>query len=180
MFIKKYFTMKNLIQFSILFCMTILFMLTACDQGNDQNSPVLLSNDNDPISNRGDCDACPGANECCCVIEWLSGTGTFKLCGTSDGDAVSCEITGSNCGNDIDGLEHTSFPLNVNNRREEFCMDEGMAFQVERIDAGISDVYTRISCTNDAANPQWVYKTFPSSAKALYDVDDDCLLTECN
>lgn len=136
------------------------------------------------LDTRGDCDECPGANECCCIIEWLSGseTGEFSICGTSDGDAVTCTAS-STCENDIDGLEHTFFELNSNSGHtyEKFCMDEGMAFKILRTDAGgQGTVYVRVSCTPNQGSPQWKLVSFTADGRAFFDVDEDCLLTECN
>lgn len=171
--------MKKISNFNILFSMTVLFILTACVQEENQSHATLIPNDDVELSNRGDCDECPGANECCCVIEWLSGAeGYFSICGTSDGDAVTCTAS-SSCENDIDGLEHTSFQLD-DGLYEEFCMEEDMAFRIQRTNTGTGTVYARVSCTSDQGSPQWKLVSFTPGARVFFDVDDDCLLTECN
>lgn len=119
-----------------------------------------------------------GANECCCIIELLSGAdGYFSICGTSDGDAVTCTIS-SPCESDIDGLEHTLFFLGS---EELFCMNENTAFMVQRsaIPSGLS--YLRVSCTGDVLNPQWRYFSLEDDERVAFDVDGDCLVSEpCN
>ena len=166
--------MKKISNFNILFSMTVLFMLTACVQEESQSHATLIPNDDVELSTRGDCDECPGANECCCIIEYLSGTpGYFSICGTSDGDAVTCTIS-SPCDNDIDGLEHTYFYLGTN---ELFCMIENMAFQIQRTALPAGTTYLRVSCTRDALNPQWVYFSLTDDERVAFEVDGDCLVS---
>ena len=127
------------------------------------------------LETRGDCDDCPGANECCCIIEFLTGTpANFSICGTSDGDAVTCTIS-SPCENDIDGLEHTSFSLPSD---ELFCMNENTAFMVQRSALPAGTSYLRVSCTRDVLNPQWVYFSLTDDERLAFDVDGDCIVSE--
>jgi hypothetical protein len=152
-----------------------MFMLTSCDQNIDQHNTTLQPNDNTAIATRGDCDDCPGANECCCVIEWLSGDlGIFMLCGTSDGDAAACEIDPSPCENDIDGLQHSSFTLSSGTPIHYFCVNENTDFQVYRFGIPTGTTNFRINCRRDQTNPNWVLESFTDEDRICYDVDENC------
>jgi hypothetical protein len=154
-----------------------MFMLTSCDQNIDQHNTVLQPNDNTAIVARGNCDDCPDVDECCCIIEWLSGDpGYFKICGTSDGDAVTCEVDPSPCENDIDGLQHSMFYLDGNTSIHHFCMNENTAFQISRfaLPAGSSNV--RFNCRRNQINPGWTIETFTDEDRSSYDVNGSCAL----
>lgn len=158
----------------ILLCLCIVSINIGCEKAELKKS---TPNDIGQVEPRGDCNDCPGANECCCVIEWLSGDeGYFMICGTSDGDAVTCEIDPSPCGNDIDGLQHSMFYLNSDNRTHNFCMDENNALQIYRFGLPTGTSNVRISCRRDQLSPNWVIESFTDEDRSSYDVDGSCNL----
>ena len=67
--------MKNSIYIYILACMTILLCHTACDQIDDQQIRDTIATGENELTVRRDCPACPGDEECCCIV-WLQPTGT--------------------------------------------------------------------------------------------------------
>src|SRR6187455_2525111 len=107
---------------NIIFCFCFMALSYSCEKAELQKS---IPNDTVQVDPRGDCLDCPALNECCCIIEWTGGVGGyFRLCGTSDGDAVTCEIDPSPCEYDIDGLQHSMFFLDGDNPTHNFCMAE--------------------------------------------------------
>ena len=159
---------------AIIFCFCLIALNYSCEKAELQKS---IPNDAVQVDSRGDCQDCPGADECCCVVEWLSGDpGYFRICGTSDGDATTCEIDPSPCEYDIDGLQHSMFYLDTDHRIHDFCMDENTAFQVYRFSIPMGTSNVRINCKRNQLNPIWVIESLTDEDRSHYDVDGSCNL----
>jgi len=147
---------------------------TGCEKADLQKS---TPNDTVQIEPRGDCLDCPAMDECCCIIEWTGGDpGYFRICGTSDGDAVTCEIDPSPCDYDINGLQHSMFLLNSTNTTHNFCMNENAAFQIYRFALPTGATSVRINCRRNQLNPGWTMETFNDEDRSSYDVNGSCNL----
>lgn len=165
--------------FLFIFCCFCLFVINyGCEKADLQKS---TPNDTVQIEPRGDCLDCPGANSCCCFIEYVSGdAGKFSLCGTTSGDAVSCEIDPSPCGYEVDGLQHTSFDLNSFNPIQYFCVDENTAFQIYRYLSPNGTTLVRYGCQRSSLSGQIIYESFTDEERILYDVNGACELEPCD
>ncbi|HEY3384947.1 MAG TPA: hypothetical protein VGK46_00465 [Saprospiraceae bacterium] len=165
--------MKNY-QFLYILCFCLVSLSYGCEKAELQKS---IPNDTVQIDPRGNCIDCPGMDECCCIIEWTGGDpGYFSICGTSDGDAATCEIDPSPCENDIDGLQHSMFFLGPNDLTHNFCMNENAAFQIYRFASPSGATSVRFHCRRNQFNPSWTTETFNEEDRSSYDVDGSCIL----
>ena len=169
--------MKTKLFSYIIFCFC-LCLIYSCEKAEIQKSSP---NDSVQIDYRGDCLDCPAPNSCCCYIEYVSGdAGKFSLCGTTSGDALSCEIDPSPCENEIDGLQHTSFDLSSTFPIQHFCVDENTAFQIRRILVPNGTTLVRFGCQRSLLNGQTIYESFTDDEKMVYDVNGDCEMEPCD
>lgn len=77
-----------------------MFIILSCDQASDQHNSNLKPNDDVALTTRGDCDLCPGDDECCCAVWYQpTQTGTFILqfCGTSTAGTACIGAPTGNC-----------------------------------------------------------------------------------
>jgi hypothetical protein len=163
--------------FPIFICMISLFVFSSCEHAELQRSS---SNTNEKINTRtDDCDDCVTA-DCCCIIEWVSGSGTIQLCGT-----VGNRLSESLCGPitdvgtcfDIEGYYLGPFILNSGNLYQLFCMDESTSFM---INAYTGPVTVTITCQVDQTNPQTINVTLQGGNRYFYSVSTGCVVEDCS
>ena len=167
--------MKHQFLMPIFICSMMMIFASSCERADLQKSSL---NNTERITQRDEDCNCPNIDDCCCSVTYLNGnSGTFKICGTTDGDAVSCSVPDL-CNNTINGLEHTSFPINSTpNQQELFCMAHNTAFQLALKMGGSITVV--ITCQHGQTSSQKDTVTFTVPGKIWFSVNDDCELTQC-
>ena len=170
--------MKNSNIFLILILsLASMFIILSCDQASDQHNSNLKPNDDVALSTRGDCDLCPGDDECCCSV-WLQPTGgtiTLEFCGTSSG--IAC-IGGSsgNCpsisGGGITRLLMPSDP------RKFFCMDEEAPFVIYN-PSSTDTAKIIISCQIDRTPPDTMWLIILPLGLKYIQTNSNCEVDPC-
>lgn len=172
--------MKNPIGFSILFCMSSMLFIVACEKAeihNNEEASSLMQ----IVEFRSSCQECPGTDECCCGV-WvqnaLSGYAKISLCGTSDGtDGCSGDAIGDCSSFSGGGQSFELAPPTIPGKRR-FCMNEGDTFWIANTHPTLSmDIY--LTCQDDITNAQVLQITIPAGQRWYYEVDNACELTLC-
>jgi hypothetical protein len=169
--------MKYSLIINIMICFFLLSISSGCERAEIQKSSVR---NNEKITPRvEDCESCPNVDDCCCSVTFLSGsTSTYKLCGTTDGDAVNCSVD-EVCNGTINGLEHTLFTLNsTTNTHELFCMAPNTAFAFANVLGGAASI--QLTCQHGQTSPQTVNVVFTGPGRKYYAVNGDCEVSECH
>ncbi len=145
----------------------------SCDNAD---LPVHQVRDDQITTRTDDCEDCAFA-DCCCVIEYVSGSGvTLQICGTADGfDACSGGTVGS-C--DIDSGGRKDIMISSGDPRHFFCMDHGQAFWLVNTSSTLT-ITVEITCQYDELNPQSVMITLDPMERVYYGVDGECEVAEC-
>lgn len=170
--------MKNLVYIPIFISVLFSFLYTGCENAELQKSAL---NDTMQIETRGACFACAGANECCGLLTITGGTGSheFKICGTVDGDAITCESDPTPCSVPVNGLEHTSFILSTGGTTSHvFCIAENSGIVISHLDAGT--VNMTLTFQYGQGTPQTINVTFNGIEKKEFEADGDCVVSECD
>ena len=170
--------MKNLFNNIIFISVLFSFLYTGCEKAELQKSVL-----NDPvqIETRGACLTCAGANECCGLLTFTSGTGTheFKICGTLDGDAITCESDPTPCDGPVNGLQHTSFFLSTSGTSSHvFCIAENTGIVISHLNTGT--VNLSLTFQYGQGTPQTINITFNGIEKKEFEADGDCVVSACN
>ena len=150
-------------------------MTLSCEQTELHKSGT---NGHRQIEFRGDCDLCPGEEECCCQV-WLfhDDLAHLEICGTSDGiDACSGDDV---CGSGSISGGGKTFDLDeMVNPEEPFCMLEGKGFWI-RNTSSTDDADIKLSCQSDWTNPQILTIHLDPLDKFYYETNGSCILTLC-
>lgn len=170
--------MKTFINFPILFCMTSMLLISACERAEIQSALVTKLIDI-VIETRSDCQECPDLNECCCGV-YLQNPETedadITLCGTSDGPDLCSGATFGDC--EVNSGGGHTFMLDEFNDKERFCMLQGSSFWI-RNNSTTTSANIYISCQEDITNPQILQVTIPANSRNFYDVSGSCTLMLC-
>ena len=160
--------------FLILTCMTCLSYISCEKTGIQYNHT-----DNLPLElRRGDCEECPGVDECCCGVS-LDGdatNATIRLCGTSDG-AGACAGSDT-CGNSFSGGGQQIVLNSISNPKQAFCMLEGSPFWIYNAGTGNAEIV--ITCQGDLTVPQLIQLHLSPGDSIYYETNGSCLLSECD
>jgi hypothetical protein len=174
---KILFVMKNSIFLLLCTCSCLIFLTLGCDETQLQ-TPSL--SETAKIDLRvDDCEDCPNMDDCCCVLTITSGAPkNYKLCGTTDGDATTCEVDPApgSCST-IDGLQHSFFTLTNMEPTELFCMAPNTSFELRQLSAGMATL--TLTCQVGETNPQTVNITFTGQDRRYFEVNGDCEVSDC-
>jgi hypothetical protein len=169
--------MKNFIFLLLRMSSCLIFLTLGCDE--TQLQTPSLSGDAKVDLRVDDCEDCPNMDDCCCVLTYVSGVqGEYKLCGTTDGDATTCEVDPApgSCST-IDGLQHSFFELKSGETTELFCMAENTAFELRKLNGGNASL--TLTCQVGETNPQTVNITFTGQDRRYFEVNGDCEVEDC-
>ncbi len=153
--------------------------MSGCEQKADLTKSML--NDEEQIETRAACTQCSGANDCCGLLTITGGTGSheFKICGTTDGDAITCESDPSPCSGDVNGLQHTSFFLSTGGTTSHvFCIAENTGIVISHLNTGT--VNLSLTFQYGQGTPQTINISFNGIEKKEYEADGDCIVSACN
>ena len=170
------FNMKNNNFFIILICSIFIFGSTGCERTDLQKSSP---NDSVKIEPRGidDCSECPNMDDCCCSLTYNGSSQVMlKICGTTDGDAITCQANQDGC-ETIDGLSHSEFTLNPDDRIELFCMLMVRGFYIANLTA--NTVNLQLTCQFGTISPQVLNISIPAFSRKYYQTNDECEVEEC-
>lgn len=158
--------------------MILVLFLASCTQESDTQINAQKTNDNIPITTRGDCDECPGDDECCCAV-WLQPGApdvSLQFCGTTNGlSACSGAATGSCPSFTGGGLFRT---LDSGNPRKTFCVGESSPFYVRNL-SGTTTANIIITCQADMTPPDTMWLQIPPNEYIYVGTDDACELSSC-
>ena len=168
--------MKNNHFFHFIAVLCLFLSMTSCDKA-DSNALKNDVQNSDKVTLRDACDDCSDFNdECCCVVEYISGMGgTVHLCGTADGvDACTGSATGG-CSS-FSGGGHT-FLLSMGMPSFTFCMDKNAPFYF----ANDSDnpLTVRISCQVAETEAQYETIIFTGNGREYLETNGDCEVDGC-
>ena len=171
--------MKNRNIFLIIILSTVsMFMIFSCDRTSDQHNQMLKPNDDVALVTRGDCDECPGDEECCCAV-WLQPGApdvSLQFCGTTNGlSACAGAATGSCPSFSGGGLFRT---LDSGNPRKTFCVGESSPFYVRNL-SGTTSANIIITCQADITPPDTMWLQIPPNGYKFVSTDDTCELSSC-
>lgn len=169
--------MNNTNKIFIFITVLLSFLVIGCEQQADLTKSAMK--DIIPLSTRGvdDCSECPNMDDCCCKLTY-SGSGTImlKICGTTDGDATTCQDDVDGC-ETIDGLSHSYFELSPGEQIELFCMLMVRGFYIENLTG--STVNLTLTCQSGALSPQTLIISIPAYSTKYYQTDSECEVEEC-
>jgi hypothetical protein len=133
--------MKTISFHLILLCFCLLTFNIGCEKAELQTS---TASDPKGVNWRGPCDNCTSMNNCCSAITLTGSLNTnheFSICGTVDGDAVTCEIDPTDCTYPIDGLQHSYFVLNTSGTTIHiFCVAPNTGFSIAHLNSGTATI----------------------------------------
>ena len=158
--------------------MAIIFVYSACDQGTDQHNTTMKPNDDIALSNRGDCDLCPGDDECCCMV-FLQPSGTavtLAFCGTSNGGSVCVGAATGNCPSFSGGGQ--TLVLSLDEPRKPFCMDENAPFYIQNT-SGTTTALIIITCQADMTPPDTMWLQIPAGGFRYISTNGSCVVDPC-
>ena len=169
--------MKNLIYIPIFISVLFSFLYTGCENADMHKSSI---EDTRKITNRhvDDCDECPNMDDCCCTLTLIFGDEImFQTCGTTDGDAATCDTeTPMGC-ETISGKWNSTHTLSNTEPTVHFCMAEISGFLLKSLTAGT--LILTLTCQTDQTNPQTIQITFTGPGSKYFEVNGDCVVTEC-
>ena len=171
--------MKKTLLVNIIACMTFLLMHTACDQGDDQHIPVSVLSSEHELSTRSDCPACPGDEECCCIV-WLqpgAQSASLFFCGTSNGLAACTGSATGNCEAFSGG--GLSISLDNNAPRQPFCVNEDSPFYIRNTSL-LNMANIIITCQGDLFPPDTMWLQIPANTTRYIETNTDCEVTPCD
>jgi hypothetical protein len=118
---------------------------------------------------------------CCSAITLTGSPNTnheFSICGTVDGDAVSCEIDPTDCSVPIDGLQHSYLVLNTSGTTiHVFCVAPNTGFSISHLNTGTATIV--LACQYDLTSSQTLNITFNGIERKQFEVDGDCIVEIC-
>jgi len=158
-----------------------MFLLLACEM-SDLKKSTQVTESEEQILPRGDCDDCPDLDQCCCYVEIdpndNDNSAEIEICGIDiagncTGSAGSCLSTSFNQGYDSGTLTSPSNP------RIEFCIELGTAFFI-RNTHGTDDASVKVSCQRGLANPDIISFTLEPGERNIQKAGTGCILGDCN
>lgn len=164
--------------FYTLMIMSMIITYSACDQSADSHENNLRPNDDVALSTRGDCDLCPGDDECCCMV-FLQPTGTgvtLAFCGTSNGGSVCLGSATGSCPSFSGGGQIIS--LTTDEPRKPFCMDENAPFYIQNTSATTTALII-ITCQSDLTPPDTMWLQIPPGQFRYIQTDGNCAVGPC-
>lgn len=170
--------MKSISFKYMLICFCLVIINFGCEKTELQKS---TTNDTQQIEPRNACLQCSGSNVCCGLLTITSAVGLheFKICGTTDGDAVTCESDPTPCSGPVDGLQHTSFTLSTGGTTSHvFCIAENTGIVISHLDPGT--VNMTLTFQYGQSTPQTINVTFNGIEKKEFEADGDCVVSECD
>lgn len=159
----------------ILFCMSSVLFIMACEKAEVTNSSAKIEPRSDCVD---DCNDCP-VNDCCCSITITEGGETdLILCGTTDPCLSTTACRPAEAGNCI--ISGYTIEMTLNSAGVAtglFCVDPNSPFYIQ----SSNNVSARITCRVGQSPPQGVNVTFntPPNNKAYYTVNGDCEISSC-
>jgi hypothetical protein len=154
----------------ILLCLAGLTILTACEKTGLQTDQS--------IQNRGNCQACPEDDECCCSVR-LQATdpdANLLICGSTSGTSTCFKSGPTGCGNFV-GITY-SFTLS-GTQVQEFCALISGPFWIKNVDA-LDVASIIITCQNGQASPQVIQLTLNPGDERFFENDGDCAIGPCS
>lgn len=151
--------------------------MSGCEQKADLTKSA--PSDLEQLSTRGvdDCSECPNMDDCCCKLTYTGIPNvTLKICGTTDGDATTCQADVDGC-ETIDGLSHSSFVLSSGEQIELFCMLMVRGFYIENLTS--NTVNLTLTCQAGATSPQTLIISIPGNSRKYYQTNSECEVEEC-
>jgi hypothetical protein len=164
--------------FNTLMIMSMIITYSACDQSSDAHENNLKPNDDVALSTRGDCDLCPGGDECCCMV-FLQPTGipiTLEFCGTSNGGAVCVGAATGNCPSFLGGGQ--TLTLTLDDPRKPFCMDENTPFYIKNTTT-TDTAKIIITCQADFTPPDTMWLQIPPGQFRYIQTNGNCAVDPC-
>lgn len=150
----------------------------SCELGSDQHNSILMPNDDVALTTRGDCDECPGDEECCCAVWGQPGfpDAMLQFCGTSNGlSACSGAATGNCPSFSGGGLFRT---LDGDNPRQTFCVGENSPFYVRNL-SGTTTARIIITCQADMTPPDTMWLQIAPGAYRYIETNNTCEISLC-
>ncbi len=169
--------MKNIF-LNIMLCMISMLLLVACTQESDTRINTQNANDNTPLTTRGDCDDCPGDDECCCAV-WLqpgATSATLQFCGTSNGLSACLGAATGNCPSFTGGGLFRD--LDTDEPRKTFCVGENSPFYVRNLSATLT-ANIIITCQSDQTAPDTMWLQIAPSGFVYIETSNACVVTPC-
>lgn len=169
--------MKNTLNFISFITITFFWCMIGCEQSAIQTEPIL----NEAIETRtDDCNDCP-LDDCCCGIEYLSGSNslTVQFCGTS-GSRLSdqlCSATPPSPCSEITGYLFGPVGINSTNTKQAFCMNPGDSFVIYVGGSGTASF--KITCQDDVGTPQTITVSLTGGNRYYFDTNGSCEVDEC-
>ncbi len=155
----------------------LVFMTSSCETAETQKT---TPSGNEKITKRvvDECEECPNMDDCCCTLTLLTSNAVmFQTCGTTDGDASTCDTeTPMGC-ETISGKWNSTFELSTSEPTVHFCMAEISGFLLKSVTAGT--VVLTLTCQTDQTNPQTIQITFTGPGSKYFEVNSDCEVSEC-
>ena len=171
--------MKNPIGFSILFSMIGMFIISACENSEVQQSTDFTEK---LISSRTeDCTDCP-MEDCCCRITYVSGLGaSLEICGStgirlSTRSCGPADPPGDDCPNVAATYYLGPFTIDEQNQYQVFCVPENASFMINAISG---TVVVNLTCQHDQTPPQSISATLVGGNRYFFESDGDCELDTC-
>ena len=170
--------MQNTKQFPILICLMIACFIISCD---NTDIPIHQTRDGQIFETRtDDCEDCP-LNDCCCGIQWLSGSMglSVQFCGTSGSrlSTETCEADPPSPCSQITGYLFGPVSLNFGTPKQGFCMNPGDSFVIYV--SGIGTPSFRITCQDDVGMPQSVTVNLTGGFRYYFDTNGSCEVAPC-
>ncbi len=156
-----------------------MFIILSCDQASDQHNSNLKPNDDVALTTRGDCDLCPGDDECCCAVWYQpTQTGTFihQFCGTSTAGTACIGAPTGNCPSFSGG--GISRTLTTMDNRKTFCVNENSPFYIYNSHT-TDTVRIIISCQIDIAPPDTMWLKIPPLQFKYIETNANCEVGPC-
>jgi len=170
--------MKKIFNCCILFCMTCMFMLPACEKSIDQTQ-VSVVDQNGQITTReeADCSICP-LDCCCCGIEMVNTQGfMLEICGLCDGDFLCGPFSPNPPCSTVSGIaKNLTFSL-PNQARHTFCVEPGASIRITNI-SGMPAVF-RFTCEPHLSPPPYVNVTLAPGAFEYFYNNGSCMVVGC-
>lgn len=159
--------------------MTGFISFTSCEDVNDQSNQEFTPNDKTALTTRGDCDLCPGDDECCCAVWYQpTQTGTFILqfCGTSTAGTACIGAAIGNCPSFSGG--GISRTLTTMDNRKTFCVNENSPFYIYNTST-TDTIRIIVSCQIDITPPDTMWLKIPPLQFKYIETNANCEVGPC-
>ena len=161
-------------------CSIFIMGTTSCERTEIQKS--FPKDDSKITSRTDDCNDCPD-NDCCCEIEWISGsTLTYEICGAT-GNRLSTSPCGpiANPPGSCPGVLQTYYlgPFNLSQSpsNQLFCVPEMATFLLNVTGSGTASI--GITCQLGQTSPQTIITSVSATNRYYFDTDGSCEIALC-